>query len=69
MAAGFLRLHLTCTLHKDTGDNLQAVGNPVVKFLEQDLFVLGKVFPEFFEQSQASVMSETAEAADIMPSA
>ncbi|TCJ39093.1 hypothetical protein [Parafrankia sp. BMG5.11] len=37
VASRFFRLHAANTLHKHTRDDLKAVGNPVIQFLDQNL--------------------------------
>ena len=50
VVAAFVRLHFTRALQQHTGDDLQAVGDPVLDFLQQQLFVAHKVVLDLFGQ-------------------
>ena len=49
--AGLVRLNLAGTLHQHAGNDLEAVGDPMLKFLEQDLLLAEQIVGAFLRSA------------------
>ena len=43
MASRFLRFHRFCLHHDDAGDDLETIGDPMLEFVEQHVFLAQQV--------------------------
>ena len=61
----FFRLNQTRTLHQHGSDDLEAVGDAMLEFLQQDLLFAHEVVPVLFREARP-VTSVTASADSIL---